>query len=348
MQIRKNKSFYMFPLITILLALFVAPSEGKECDCVFFEKSLKELERLFDSVNHSQEKDSELLYLECLNKTSKQAIFQPYCKDLAASSKRPQREKVHDRKVQELKGLIKDCNKSGSDCEGWREKLSNKCSSLEGDLRGDCFMGKNLLKEFRSQFPSEAKTFIESSKEQKRNIKDFLHAKKRVCERKYSENITKKERCIANFRKKYHIASTLKPAYKTNEQKSAHKTVKKAEKETKEATQKELESFMIGVWQNPEIGDFFEIKKVGRSLKIICIVGCGNGVKYKWLKNYNFSRKYSRTKRHGTGFFDEKCRFDRIKKEYACNGMMRTDTKFGTSDTKRLREKHYFKLVNFK
>lgn len=315
-----SRIFYLCWIITIIL--FVKSSEGKDCDCEIFKQALEEVQVRQQVLKNSGENEPEQRFLQCLDGANQAGLLFDYCANLTIAGEGGDLQTLHDKATKRIEGMMADCRKGPEDCGKWRDKMS--VASVN---------------------------FIEQSDEKRKGIKDFLYAKLNICDRKYEKDLVRKKRCVSNFKKKYGVQAILDSVKPGDNLQPSQNKVENAAKisppKKEEQEEDNIESILIGTWQNITQGDMFEIKKKGYSLGIECLVGCGNGVRYEWLKEYSFKRIYSRSKRLGTGHFNEKCLFDDREKRFTCKGMLNFKTKFGETETKRLEDKHYYKLIGY-
>lgn len=345
--------FLFLPLISILA--MVPSSEGADCDCRVYEKVLEEAERIFRDLEKSGE-ERETLFLKCRDSVDSSGILAGYCANTFLGENTDLL-RNHRRERDRLEGLQKACRDAGGNCREWKKKESGACADLKGEEQARCYAGMGIWEEFEALFSEIAKEFEKAREEEQRNIKNYLHAKKAICDEKYKKDESRRERCVANFRNKYQIQALLdsfargekgeEPEKKSEEKSTATEGSDEVAKDSKADSEKqEPDADLLGRWLCEENGFIFEIAKKGSALSLECLAGCGSGEEYKWEKEYRFTRKYTKSNKLGTGSFDEICSFDDAKEEFTCRGTVNfISTKYGASDVSKLESRHCFKMM---
>lgn len=312
--------------------------EGKECDCSFLEKYMEEADKRFQRIQDSKEADPQVLFLECIDKTASQPDpLYNYCLNFAYMKDRSQAQEVHGMARSKIKTSIDGCKKAGSGCEEWRRTLARGCEELAGKQRARCYLEKNSWNDFHEKYPMESEGFLKGWKRDTENINDFFYAKAGVCDEKYWNDAPRRNRCIANFKEKYSVQGLME---KYSEPKSPGKGDAREGK-------KDLATLLLGKWQSEEAGCMIEITMKTGSHKINCLAGCGEGEEFEWGKGFNFTRKYSKFTKLGSGRFNEKCIFDEPHEKFTCDGTVKFVSKYGAAETQRLESRNYFKLLEF-
>jgi len=349
MMILSAKNFTPFLVLLITLCLPVPPSHAEDCGCSLLEKSIREAEGLFRDIRDSRETDPGALFMQCRDQVGfPPGLLYPYCVDLVTAKKESRLQEIRDREIKKIKDLLAGCKEAAGKCAAWKTTLAEECASLKGDQRLRCYLEKNLWQEYRGRFFKDAQDFLKKMKNDRDNVKNFLYAKKNVCDRKYIDNPPRRERCLANFKKKYHVTDILDRIFSSGEgaaPAAGKEPIRNSRHQGKKDGGHALDSLIEGRWSSQEAGCILEFRKTNDAFYIKCIIGCGKEERFAWQKGLNFTRKYSRSNRLGSGSFNETCVFDQKVKEFRCDGLVRYRTKFGKENFIRLETRHYKKML---